>query len=341
MRSSTFALTLLVGVTSALSLLFSASAANAAGGGTAAGAGGGGKGSSEGRGGAGPGGGSGERGGGAGVVASDRSTTTNPDVLLREDQVTEKSWEVGGSWETHRLIRQEDLNGAGSNKLFNVVGAYGRYDITQYDRVAVRAYLFERFVADQGETGFRFDDIILSYTRRIPLPQQFTLRAGVWVTFPTSFASQKSSLISAPRLYFDLEKRFGQYVTANLRASGDAYISSYRTAEGSNYNPKYGARTSAEVEVAMPFHTPLSAGVSAGTGYTWYYEPNSTSDQNPQVQRYGTTGDPQFSQPPGVCANKGGVIDDQPKQAEKHQGLAGFAGGFGTSLDVPSQADKG
>lgn len=290
MRSLTFA----SGFVAAISLVLSAGTASAAGGGTSGQQSG--KGSSENRGGSGPQGG-GDRGGSSGGSSAGPRAGLDPDLITPE-QVTKKKWEVGGSWETHRLFRQEDLNGAGSNKLFNVIGASAQYDITQYDRVRVRAYLAERFIADSGETGFRLDDIVVSYTRRIPLPEKFTLRAGGWVTFPTSFSSEKSSLITAPRAYLDLEKRFGAYVTANLRGRGDAFITSYRTAQGGNYNPKYGMGVSAEVEVTMPFHTPLSAGLSAGTGYTWYYEPNTTADSNPQVQRYGTVGDPTFNRQP-------------------------------------------
>ncbi len=264
--------------------------ASAAGGGGATQAG---KGSAEGRGGAGPGGAPG--GGGGSTSGVGPSEGRNPDVV-RSDVVAKKPWEVGGTWETHRLIRQNDVNN--SSKNLNVLGAYAQYDITQYDRVKVRAFLYQRFIADDGETGFRFDDMIFQYTRTIPLPQKFTAHATGWVTAPTSFASQKQGLITAPRLALDLSKQFGEYVTAGVRTSGDALIYKYRTSEGGNYNPKYALRFGADVEVVMPFHKALSIGAGAGTGYTWYYEPNSTNDPNPQVQRLGVTGDPYYSTQP-------------------------------------------
>jgi hypothetical protein len=234
----------------------------------------------------------------------------------------EKSWEVGGIWETHRLIRQNDLaggdavngspsTGAAPNKLFNVAGLYGQWDITQYDRVKLRGYVFERFVADQGESGFRFDDMILQYTRRIPFPEDFTLRVTPWVLIPLSFDSRLQSLYTAPRLTFELEKKFGRYVIADLRTRGDAFFYKYRTSgpiqsnpngtpqAGGTPNPKYDVGFSAEVEVAMPFHEALSFGADVATAYTWYYQPvNVNNDTNVSVQQNGAVADPTYSSQP-------------------------------------------
>jgi hypothetical protein len=247
--------------------------------------------------------------GGGGTAASGAFSASgggpgaaNPDVVA-EDARDTKPWQVVGLWESHRVIRQAES--AGASKQFNVFGLEGRYDITAYDRVRVRMYLYERFLSDSGETGLRFDDIILQYTRRIPLPQEFTLRPSLWVTAPTSFVSQKEGMITAPRAILDLEKKFGPYVTASVRTHGGAYIAKYRTAgdsndpaSGGNPNKKYDLRFAADVEVAMPFHTPLSIGIDVATGYAWYYEPNTTNDPNPSVQQNGVAGDAQFSQQP-------------------------------------------
>ncbi len=285
MRTSTLGL----GVLGVLSLVFAAGTASAAGGGGQPQSG---KGSSESKGGASPGssGGGGDSGD-TGVTATER----NVDLVAKAGQ-TPKVWEVGATWETHRLIRQNDVNN--SSKNLNVLAGYARYDITDKDRIRLNAYLNQRFIADSGETGYRFDDLVLQYRRRIPLPEDFTIFATGQLTAPTSFSSQKSGLITAPRVSLAVEKLFGEYVTTSARVSGTGYISKYRTAEGGNYNPKYGLSAGADVEVAMPFHKPLSFGVGVGTGYSWYYEPNSTNDPNPQVQAYGTTADTQFSTQP-------------------------------------------
>jgi hypothetical protein len=272
-----------------LGVLFLAGTASAAGGGnspTQAG-----KGSAESKGGAGPGGGGSDSGGEAGVSPGER----NVDVVARGTS-TPKPWEVSATWETHRVIRQAES--AGASKNLNVLSGSARYDITENDRIRLLAYLNQRFIADEGETGFRFDDVVLQYRRRIPLPQQFTLFATASTTAPTSFASQKSGLITQPRITLAIERTFGEYVTASARIAGTGYISKYRTAEGGNYNAKYGLSSGADVEVTMPFHKPLSIGAGVGTAYTWYYEPNSTNDPNPQVQALGTTADTQFSTQP-------------------------------------------
>jgi hypothetical protein len=305
-----------------LALVLAAGTAFAAGGGTSGGATG--KGSSESRGGAGPGGG-GAGPGGSGSTGSGGGPATNPDYI-NQDQVPEKPWEVGALWETHRLIRQNDLaggyaepagaySGSGFKKQFNVLGAYGQYDITEYDRIKLRAYLFEYFISDPGETGFRMDDLILSYTRRVPLPEQFTFRPTFWVTAPTSFASQLQGNITSPRLILDLEKKFGQYVTTSVRTYGDVYINKYRTAgtgtdqgSGGAPNAKYDLRFAAEAEVVMPFHTPLSFGFDAATGYVWYYEPNNTSDQNPQAARNGTVSDGTYATQPILQTYSGEIF---------------------------------
>src|SRR5262252_747410 len=133
----------------ALALVLAAGTAFAAGGGTSGGQTG--KGSSEGRGGAGPGGGGGGGVSGAGATGGGGGPAS-PDVVPGRE-VPEKPWEVAAVWETHRLIRQNDLaggyaepgsagSGAGTNKQFNFFEARVQYDITEYDRVRLRAFLY-------------------------------------------------------------------------------------------------------------------------------------------------------------------------------------------------------
>ncbi len=281
MRTSTFGL----GV---LGILLVSGAASAAGGGEKAGQSG--KGSSESKGGLGVG----AAGGGeseTGVVAERR----NVDQVANRNE-ERKPWEVSATWETHRVIRQNES--AGANKNLNILSGSARYDVTDKDRLRVSAYINQRFIADQGETGFRFDDVGFQYRRTIPLPQQFTLFASAQLTAPTSFYSQKSGIITQPRIGLSAEKQFGEYVTVSARINGGTTIAKYRTAEGGAPNGKYSLGTGADVEVVMPFHKPLSFGAGVGTSYSWFYEPNSTNDPNPQVRSLGTTADTQFSQQP-------------------------------------------
>src|SRR5207248_1065383 len=90
-------------------------------------------------------GGKGGNGPGTGPVAgeaappeapSPTALRTNPDTATRRVEVT-KPWEIGASFETHRLIRQDDLEGQGANKVFNVLGAFARYDLSEHDRISV------------------------------------------------------------------------------------------------------------------------------------------------------------------------------------------------------------
>src|SRR5512140_2638432 len=96
---------------------FSTEASAAGGGGTTQS----GKGSAEARGGAGPSGGGST--GGAGTSGIGPSEGRNPDVVPQAE-VEKKPWEVGGTWETHRLIRQNDVEN--SSKNMNVLGAYAQ-----------------------------------------------------------------------------------------------------------------------------------------------------------------------------------------------------------------------
>jgi hypothetical protein len=194
-----------------------------------------------------------------------------------------KSWEVGAVWEMHRTIREEDLEGNAENELFNYYSAYFRYDFTKYDRATVRTGLYQRFLADPGESGVRMDDTAVAYTRLVPLPAKTDLRIGLSVYFPTSYASQLQSLRFAPRLSIAGEKRFGRYVSADVRLIGDYYNMAYstgqnlhaggdQTANGANPNEEFRLAGLVEAEVAMPFLEDLSIGVSGFVGYIWLYQ---------------------------------------------------------------------
>jgi len=216
--------------------------------------------------------------------------TDNPDVTTRRVEVT-KPWEVGASVETHRMIRQDDLEGYGPSKVFNVFSLSARYDLTEHDRIGVGGYFEERFIADSGETGVRAGDVTFRYTRTQPLPKQFTFAATGALSAPTSFYSQKASLITAPTLILQLDKKFGKYVAVSARTSGAVFISKYAEAEGGAPNPKWRLSGALEAEVTMPFHEPLSIGADVSTGYVWLYQVNGATGS-------GTVDDTQFPSQP-------------------------------------------
>ena len=244
-----------------------------------------------GKGGGGPGGGGGPPSGGSGL-GGEGYADTGAAGTLRDDGKEKKRWEIAGYFETHRLIRQNDLGGDATNKLFNFIYVYPHYDLTPRDRISFRAGVYQRFTADEGETGLRLDDVLLAYTRFIPLPADVLFRVTGWVTAPTSFASQKEGIVSVPRLSLRADKSFGRF-TVKAISYGEYYIAKYRTAEGGNANPLSRLAFFLDGEFRVPAIEKLFLGAEIATDYVWYYGVDSTSGAN-----YGTVGDKQFSSQP-------------------------------------------
>lgn len=216
------------------------------------------------------------------TLPSDPAEGVPPEVVVsaRESDVVReypgnapptKPWEVGVGWEFHHLIRQEDLGGAGVNKNLNYFSAYARWDITENNRLSIRGGLYERFIADAGESGVRADDVSATYTRRVPLPRAVTLRIATSLSAPTSFASQKAGLITAPRLSLQADRKFG-YVTVDGRIVGQGFLCKYASAEGGSPNPKFLVAGVLTGGVSIPYLNALSVGLSLTTGYVSFYD---------------------------------------------------------------------
>ena len=232
-----------------------------------------------------------------------QNAATNADKSERKNE-KQKPWEVGAIFETHRMIRQDDLEGAASDKVFNAFGFYASYSLSEHDRIGLRDFFYERFIADQGESGLRSDDVTATYTRTQELPKDFVFSGGIAIGAPTSFTSQKMGLITAPSLFLSLNKRVGRDVGVGLHTSGTGFITKYRETEGGGANPEFNIRFSLEAEVTMPFHEPLSIGASATTGYTWFY---GVASGDPSIVASGVTADNQFSSQP-IQQSYGGEI---------------------------------
>jgi hypothetical protein len=259
------------------------------------------KGSKEGGGAAGGGGASGGGGaasGGSGSsIPRDQADGSGSGVAPRDP--SKKMWEVGISSEYHRLFIQNDLEGAAANKNLLVHAAYVEVDPTPHDKIRLRGFLYERFLSDPGESGVRSDDLILQYTHVQPLPYDMTLKPGGWVTFPTSFSSQKASSITSPRLYVALDKALGNWVHIEPRVSGDYYIVRYGSVEnGSTPNTQWRAGVGLNAEVQMPFHPQLSIGADAGTAYYWYYRARAAQAGNSNPSFPGTVQDSTYKEQP-------------------------------------------
>jgi hypothetical protein len=189
--------------------------------------------------------------------------------IMTGQALPEKAWEVEAAYEEHALVVQNQTSER--QNYLGYAAAYGRYDVTANDRIQLRLGMYVNHYGDQGESGVRADDFVLSYTRYIHLPADVTARALVWLTAPTSFDSQKASLITAPRLSLGVARTFFKYVDLDARVAGDYYITKYASYAGGAPNAKEHVALAAGLVVTMPFHEPLQLGGSVNTGYTWYY----------------------------------------------------------------------
>lgn len=225
---------------------------------------------------------------GAAVFTAAPTASAQKSAYIDPDKVSEsedrKVWQVGGIFETHRLVRQDDLSGAARNKALNYLYLYAGWDPTPKDRFQLRGGFYQRFLADQGETGVRADDLSLAYTRTIPLPWKIDWRVTGSMLAPISFESQLAGIITSPRLTFTFERVFGD-LTLGLRASGAYYIVKYRQEPGGGANPRASTLVGASAEYAMPFHRPLSVGLNIQTGYYWLYD--RASMDNPTLAQFG------------------------------------------------------
>lgn len=258
--------------------------------------------------------------GGASSGASSGSTNssmldTKPVQLARAMTETEHAWHVGGFVESHRMIRQTDLQGQAMNKQYQMIGLSLGYDFTERDDIALRGYLYERLLADPGETGLRMDDLMLVYGHRFELPQGYKLRLYGALTAPTSFDSYLMGLITAPRLGLSSSWSTGG-LKLTLSGYGEAFIVKYREMAGDGSpNPAAHIAGTLGVEYHTPWLTQLTAGASGALHRTWFYEPHgSTAASGIDVP---PTADPQFSSQPvqGSYAVQAYLRYDLPKIA--------------------------
>jgi hypothetical protein len=188
------------------------------------------------------------------------------------------------------LYSSDVANAANIN--VNYYSLTARWDPTPYDRLRISGGVYERFLVDAGEGGARLDDVSLSYTRRIPIPGEVTLRLSASVTAPASYASQLNGIYTAPRVSLQADRKFG-HLTLDARIGGGGFIVGQATGGsayngggnsgfgvgnnggGENANPKGVLSGTISADFSMPFHDRLSLGVSAYTGYVWFYDVNN------------------------------------------------------------------
>jgi hypothetical protein len=211
-----------------------------------------------------------------------------------EERARKKKWEIEGVWETHMLVRQSDVEGAAPNRTVNVGFLYLRFDFTKYDRVWARGGVFQRFMSDAQETGFRADDAVGAYTRFIPLPERFSIRLTGQLSAPTSFLSQKEGLITESRITASVDKKLSRF-QFTFRTYGAYHFMRYTSAEGGNPNPRVLWVSLLGAEYQIPYLDWLYLGVSATNMYLWLYRPQDAAN-NPASQRFGWSEDPYFGE---------------------------------------------
>ena len=203
--------------------------------------------------------------------------------------VSTKRWDVGVGFEYHHMLAPEDVTTT-VNKNVDYWGLSARYDITPYDRISASGAVYQYFLSDQTERGARLDDLLLAYTRRIPLPAAFTLYVSPGYVIPLSFGSQLAGSYGEPRLQVELSRLFFGSLSLSARLRGSVYL--FKASTGgcgftdaglggfgncvdsmgaANPNPKGGFAGRLTADFSMPFHPPLSIGISAYDSYLWYY----------------------------------------------------------------------
>ncbi len=234
--------------------------------------------------------------------APDEDTSQNL-VLQRLGLGSTKPWNVGTIFETHRLLRQDDLGGAARNKAYNYLYLYASWMPTPKDQIQVRGGFYQRFLADETETGIRTDDMQLAYTRTVPLPWELMLRPSVAHLFPISFESRMMGMISSPRASVSLMRNFlDNNLNVNLRVGGAGYIQKYKSAPGGSANPYASTNIGVGVNYSMPFHNSLQVGANAYTSYYFNHEVEGGLQDNVSGQfknaPIGVSKDTQFADQP-------------------------------------------
>ncbi|HEX8795613.1 MAG TPA: hypothetical protein VF765_31905 [Polyangiaceae bacterium] len=211
-------------------------------------------------------------------------TQVNADKGVTKEE-KEKPWEIGGAFETHRLLEQNYLTTSKELQTFNIYSLYGRYSITENDIVSISGGASQYLQADPGEPGWRLFDISLAYTHRFQLPAKFNLSTTGGFTLPVSYYSQLASNITSPFITVGLSRKFGDlYVAATVRGgySWDRWTSQDALGAGQNGaaagsgagapNIEWSAGGALTAEYSMPFHRALSVGAAVSDSYAKPYD---------------------------------------------------------------------
>jgi hypothetical protein len=220
----------------------------------------------------------------------------------------ERVWGVGVYLESHVALVQDEPNDNRNrpSKLYDYLYTRPTLYPSRYDQIYVELGAYQFFTADQGESGLRLADGVLSYTRFVPIATEddiapsavpmrgALLRVEADATAPFSLTSQLRSIITVPRLRVYVDKAFlDRDLLLGLNSFGEHYFVHYRSAQGGDANISNRAAFEATAEYRMPFWRPLSVRGLLSTSYLWYYGPD-TAHPLP----YGNVGDATYQHQP-------------------------------------------
>ncbi len=221
-----------------------------------------------------------------------------------------RSWRFDVGWESHAMLVSNNLLGNGADTFFQYFYADGRYNLTKNnDQLRLTVGLYHFALTDPNEdAGFRSDDIYFSYDHHFDLPYAFGLDARIVTNAPTSFASYKMGLVTAPEGVLEITRSVAKYLTFDLRGLGEWFWETYTSIQGgSTPNPIGRVGAGLNVEGALPWHPDLALGVDFYTEYFWFYAPNGQPGALGPSSYYGVENYPTFPVQP-VQQNYGGDI---------------------------------
>lgn len=238
----------------------------------------------------------------AAPVSADKPSSKQPVLrFIRPNRM----WGITGGFETHAVLVQTEPNDTRSRpeKLYNWFFITPGFFPSQYDAIRANFGVNQHFTADAGESGFRWTDFVLRYTRSIPVgteegisPTTAPLKGVLFdaeasVTAPASFRSQNRGIITVPRARLYATKAFlDRSLVVSASGFGEHYVNKYRTAAGGSPNPVWRTAAQLAADYWMPFHKPLSIGAVLDTSWIWYHDVDTSGAQ------FGTSA-PQQGQP--------------------------------------------
>ena len=197
---------------------------------------------------------------------------SNAILGTESSQSTEgKNWSINALFETHWLVIRDNQP---KNDVYSFMYLLGSYDITKKDRIALRLDATQRYLVDQGESGFLMGETRLYYSRAFDFKlfgQQFDGRGSFYFTFPTSKLTQKEGNISKPTVVISVSKELPFGLTLVAKPDSRYNWCKYAELEGGGANVRWNVGYDLLAIYQLPGPAWLhSASVGVGWGQEWF-----------------------------------------------------------------------